>query len=72
MPILKVSEILAQLEKMPQDADVFVSQYDNERAYRIGGPFLTTSGEVVLSVGALYIDGFEEDEAATEELIPYE
>lgn len=72
MPVMKVSEIVADLLKMPQDAELYVSQADDERAYRCGGPFLTTDGDVILSVGAIFIEGWEEDEPATEALIPYE
>lgn len=51
---------LAALPDECQDLEVFVAQDATERAYRVGDPFLTTDGDVVLSIGAVFLDDYEE------------
>lgn len=61
MPLVSVAELVQELQALPdQDAPVYLSQEDDERAFRVGGPYLTTDGDVVLSHGAIFIDDFEE------------
>lgn len=55
--IPSVKDLVEKLKALPnQDAKVFVEQEDSDLAYRVGDPYMTTDGDAVLSVGAIFID----------------
>lgn len=62
-----VAQLIAKLQALPADAqaaDIFATSGNSRTgaAYRVGEPFLTTEGDVVLSVGSAFIDDYEEVE----------